>query len=433
VFGHPEPGRFGERAERILRGLAVQAGVSLENAFLFREAHEARQVAEDASRSKDEFLATVSHELRTPLNAMMGWAQLLQMSRGDEAKQTTGLETIVRNAKIQAQLIDDLLDMARIVSGKMRLDVRSVDLVKVIDSAIDAAGPAAEAKSIRILRLLDPLVGAVAGDPDRLQQVVWNLLSNAVKFTPRGGKVEVRLERVNSHLEVMVSDTGVGINPDFLPHVFERFRQSDSSTTRSRGGLGLGLAIVRHLVELHGGTVHVKSPGEGRGSTFIVRLPLSIAHLGGDRVHPRAKDDESPAEATTDLAGLRVLVVDDEADSRDTLRHILEHCRAEVFTAGSAAEAMEILPRLLPHVLLSDIGMPDEDGYSFIRRVRKLAAGEGGQTPAVALTAFARTEDRRRALLAGFEMHLSKPVEIHELCAVVATLARRLGGSHEVH
>jgi signal transduction histidine kinase/CheY-like chemotaxis protein len=426
VFGHPEPARFGEREERILRGVAVQAAVALDNAHLFREAREARDAAEGANRSKDEFLATVSHELRTPLNAMMGWAQLLQMTRGDEQKQITGLETIVRNAKLQAQLIDDLLDMSRIVSGKMRLDVRSVDLVRVIDGARDAVRPAAEAKGIRLVSLLDPLVGPVAGDPDRLQQVVWNILSNAVKFTPRGGKVEIRLERVNSHLEIMVSDTGMGISPDFLPHVFERFRQSDTSTTRTRGGLGLGLAIVRHLVELHGGTVHVKSPGEGQGSTFIVRLPLSIAHLGGDRIHPRAKDDETAAgEGAPDLTGIRVLVVDDEADSRDTLRQILEHCHAEVRTVGSAREALEELPVFRPHVMLSDIGMPGEDGYSLIRRVRQLPPEQGGQTPAAALTAFARTEDRRRALLAGFEMHLSKPVEIHELCAVVATLVRR--------
>jgi signal transduction histidine kinase/CheY-like chemotaxis protein len=426
VFGHAEPRRFGEREERILRGVALQAAVALDNAYLFREAREARDAAEAANRSKDEFLATVSHELRTPLNAMMGWAQLMQMTRGDKEKQGTGLETIVRNAKLQAQLIDDLLDMSRIVSGKMRLDVRSVDLVKVIDGAIDAVRPAAEAKGMRLLRVLDPLVGPVAGDPDRLQQVVWNLLSNAVKFTPKGGKVEIRLERVNSHLEILVADTGSGISPDFLPHVFERFRQSDTSTTRTRGGLGLGLAIVRHLVELHGGTVHVKSPGEGQGSTFIVRLPLSIAHVGGDRVHPRAKDDDpAAAEGAPDLTGTRVLVVDDEADSRDTLRQILEHCHAEVRTVGSAREALEALPIFRPHVILSDIGMPDEDGYSLIRRVRQLPPEQGGQTPAAALTAFARTEDRRRALLAGFEMHLSKPVELQELCAVVATLVRR--------
>ncbi len=424
VFGHAQPARFAEREERILGGLATQAEVALRNAYLYREARQARTSAEVASRSKDEFLATVSHELRTPLNAMMGWAQLLQMSRGDEQRTATGLETILRNAKLQAQLIDDLLDLSRIVSGKMRLDVRTLDLTRVIDGAVEAARPAAEAKGIRLVQLLDPWAGPVAGDPDRLQQVVWNLLSNAVKFTPKNGRVEVRLERVNSHLEITVADDGIGISAELLPFVFERFWQSSGATTRAHGGLGLGLAIVRHLVELHGGTVAVKSPGEGQGTTFLVRLPQSIAHLPDDRVHPRAKDGSAEAEPT-DLRGVRVLVVDDEADSRETLRHILEHCHAEVLTVGSTAEAMAELSRFLPSVLLSDIGMPGEDGYGLIARVRALPPDQGGQIPAAALTAFARAEDRRRVLLAGFDMHVSKPVEIHELCAVVANLARR--------
>jgi signal transduction histidine kinase/CheY-like chemotaxis protein len=392
-------------------------------------AETARREAESASRSKDEFLATVSHELRTPLNAILGWAQLLLTSDVDVEKTRRGLETIARNAKLQAQLIDDLLDVSRIISGKMRLDVRALDLVPVVDAALEAIRPAAEAKQIRLRRVLDPLAGPVAGDPARLQQVVWNLLSNAVKFTPKEGLVEVRLERVNSHVEIIVADNGPGIAPDFLPHVFDRFRQSDASTTRRQGGLGLGLAIVRHLVELHGGTVRAKSPGEGHGSTFVVLLPLSIVHMtsaDGQRVHPRAEADGPDCEddATLNLKGIRVLVVDDEPDARETMQQILEHCDAEVRTAASAAEGLQALQEWQPHVLLSDIGMPGEDGYGLIRQVRALPPERGGRTPAAALTAFARGEDRRRALMAGFQMHVAKPVEVNELAAVVASLAK---------
>ncbi len=431
-FGHAEPGVFTERDERILARIANQAAVAMDNANLYHETREAREAAEAANRSKDEFLATVSHELRTPLNAILGWAQiLLDGGTGvDLDRRRRGLETIIRNSKLQAQLIDDLLDVSRIISGQMRLDVRAVELVPVIDAAVEAIRPAAEAKQIQVHRVLDPLSGPVAGDPARLQQVVWNLLSNAVKFTPKGGKVELRLERVSSHAEIVVADTGMGIPPDLLPHVFERFRQSDASTTRRHGGLGLGLAIVRHLVELHGGTVRVASPGDGQGSTFFVLLPLSVAHLppAGERarVHPTAEPQGSSCQddPTLNLKGIRVLVVDDEPDARETLQQILEHCDAEVLTVGSAAEALEAAETWKPHVLLSDIGMPGEDGYSLIRRLRKLPPERGGQTPAAALTAFARSEDRRRALLAGFQMHVSKPVELQELAAVVASLAR---------
>ncbi len=429
-LGHSETGIFGEREERILRGIAASAAVALDNALLFREIRLARELAETASRGKDEFLATISHELRTPLNAMMGWAQLLQLQPDNREKLDRGLVTIVRNAKLQAQLIDDLLDVSRIVSGKMRLEVRAVDLSRVIDSALDSVRPAALAKQIRLRRLLDPLAGPVAGDPDRLQQVIWNLVSNAVKFTPARGHVEVRLERVNSHIEILVSDTGIGIAPELLPHVFDRFRQYDYGPVGKQGGLGLGLAIVRNLVELHGGTVRVKSPGEGRGSTFIVSLPVSIAHLDATRngrVHPTAAADEPSLEdPTIDLQGVRVLVIDDEPDARETIQQILELCHAEVWTAASAAEGFAELERRRPDILVSDIGLPGEDGYSLIRRVRALPAERGGRTPALALTAFARGEDRRRALLAGFQMHLSKPVEISELAAVVANLARGL-------
>ena len=433
-FGHEETGVFGERDERLLEEIAVQAAIALDNATLYRQAGQAREQAEAANRAKDEFLATVSHELRTPLNAILGWAQLLQTDGITPERQNRGLETIVRNARLQSQLIDDLLDVSRIVSGKMRLDVRPTDLVPVVDAALEAVRPAAEAKQIALRRLLDPLAGPVVGDPARLQQVVWNLLANAVKFTPKGGAAEVRLERVNSHVEIIVADNGAGISPAFLPHVFDRFRQLDGSTTRQYGGLGLGLAIVRHLVELHGGTVRVKSPGEGQGSTFVVVLPVSVAHLtpsDGVRVHPRAEpaEEEDPCRTDPglDLRGIRVLVVDDEADARETLREILEHCNAEVLTAGSAGEALDMLPRWRPDVLLSDVGMPEEDGYDLIRRVRELPAEDGGRTPAAALTAFARGEDRLRALRAGFQMHVAKPVEVQELAAVVASLSRGMG------
>jgi len=434
-FGHHELGVFTEQDERVLGGIATQAAVAIDKVNLYRQTSEAREEAEAANRSKDEFLATVSHELRTPLNAILGWAQLLRSDGMEPEKSRRGLETIVRNAKIQTQLIDDLLDVSRIISGQMRLDVRPLEMVPVVDAALEAVRPAAEAKQIQLRRVLDPLAGPVAGDPARLQQVVWNLLSNAVKFTPKGGKVEVRLERVNSHVEIIVADNGLGISADFLPEVFDRFRQRDASTTRRHSGLGLGLAIVRHLVELHGGTVRVKSRGEGEGSTFTVQLPVSVAHvmpMDGTRVHPTAEPTDASAcqeDPTLNLKGIRVLVVDDEPDARETLQQILEHCDAEVQTAGSAREALAALESWQPHVLISDIGMPGEDGYSLIRRVRELPPERGGRTPAAALTAFARGEDRRRALHAGFQMHVSKPVEVQELAAVVANLARGTAGA----
>ena len=432
-FGHAQTGVFTEREERVLEGIAVQAAIALDNATLYRDTEGAREQAEAANRSKDEFLATVSHELRTPLNAILGWSQLLLTDGDNPERRQRGLETVVRNSRLQAQLIDDLLDVSRIVSGKMRLDVRPTDLVAVIDAAVEAIRPAAEAKGITLQRVLDPLAGPVAGDPARLQQVVWNLLSNAVKFTPKEGKVEVRLERVNSHVEIIVADNGMGIAPEFLPHVFDRFRQLDSSRTRQYGGLGLGLAIVRHLVELHGGMVQAKSPGEGEGSTFVVTLPVSVATLAAEeRIHPRAESewgDPCRDDPELDLRGIRVLVVDDEPDARDTLQQVLEHCNAEVMTVGSAAEALETMKRWRPDVLLSDIGMPGEDGYELIRQVRALPADDGGRTPAAALTAFARGEDRRRVLRSGFQMHVPKPVDIQELAAVVASLARGVAAS----
>jgi PAS domain S-box-containing protein len=387
-----------------------------------------RAKAEEASRLKDEFLATVSHELRTPLTAILGWAHMLrtgQLSGGDSAK---ALETIERNARSQSQLIDDLLDVSRIVTGKLRLDVRVVDPNSFIESAIEAVRPAAEAKGIRVQKIMDTGVVSVSGDPVRLQQVIWNLLSNAIKFTPKGGRVQIKLERVNSHIEIAISDNGAGIAPEFLPHVFDRFRQADGTTTRQHGGMGLGLAIVRHLVELHGGTVRAESPGEGQGSAFTVMLPVAPVYQRfgmEERVHPAARDTLPSYECPDRLDGLRVLVVDDEPDTLELLKAGLGQCGAEVVTARSAGEALEAMATVVPDVLISDIGMPGEDGYNLIQRVRELPAESGGRVPAIALTAYARTEDRLQALKAGYQMHVPKPVELTELVAVVESLIQR--------
>ncbi|HEX5736197.1 MAG TPA: PAS domain S-box protein [Blastocatellia bacterium] len=387
----------------------------------------ARAEAESANRAKDEFLATVSHELRTPLNAILGWSQMLRTSKLNEATAARALETIERNARAQTQLVEDILDVSRIITGKLRLDVRPVELSPVIESAIDSIRPAIEAKGLRLETALDPQAGPVSGDPARLQQVVWNLLSNAVKFTERGGRVQVRLERVNSHAEITVSDTGCGIRTDFLPHVFDRFRQADGTSTRLHGGLGLGLAIVRHMVEMHGGAVEAFSQGEGLGARFTVKLPLMIAHKEfrpADRKHPAATTGarfEQPAI----LGGLRLLVVDDERDTRDLLVLILAGFGAEVKTCGSCSEAMRLLAEWKPDVVVSDIEMPGEDGYTFIRQVRSLDSARARNTPAVALTAYARVEDRMRALAAGFQMHVAKPVEPAELAVVIASVAER--------
>jgi signal transduction histidine kinase/ActR/RegA family two-component response regulator len=400
---------------------------------LLQSERAARVEAERNSRMKDEFLATLSHELRTPLNAILGWTSLLERETlPPEAAE--GVEVIARNARSQKQLIEDLLDMSRIISGKIRLDVQRVELATVIESAVATIRPAAEAKGVRLQVTLDPIAGPVKGDPGRLQQVVWNLLSNAVKFTPKGGRVQVSLERVNSHLEIVIADTGDGIKPEFLPHVFDRFQQADSSTTRKYGGLGLGLSIVKQIVELHGGTVKAKSPGEGKGSTFIVVMPLMLLHEGDEngtqypRVHPAGTlhNDPDPCEMQ-DLAGVSVLVVDDEADARELVQKLLHTCHANVFTAAGSDDAMKILATERLDVVISDIGMPEADGYAFIRKVRAKTANEGGRVPAIALTAFARAEDRMRAMLAGYNLHLSKPIEPTELIVAVASLAGRTG------
>jgi signal transduction histidine kinase len=403
-----------------------------ERAVMLEREQAARSEAERASQMKDEFLATLSHELRTPLNAILGWSQLLATGSRDAEDVAEGLRTIARNARAQTQIIEDLLDMSRIISGKVRLDVQRIDLAPVIRAAVETVRPAAEAKGIRLHAVLDPLAHPVSGDPDRLQQVFWNLLTNAVKFTPREGRVQVLLERVNSHVEVSVIDTGEGISPDFLPHVFDRFRQADASTTRRHGGLGIGLAIVKQLVELHGGTVRVKSGGPGHGSTFSVSLPVTVIHPEPDsapavrRRHPAANssDDATPNPCPS-LAGVKVLVVDDEPDARALIKRLLGDCDAVVQTAGSAPEAMEMIQSGRPDVLVSDIGMAGEDGYSFIKRLRQLDATQGGRIPALALTAYSRSEDRTRAIAAGYQMHISKPVEPVELITMVASLAGR--------
>ena len=423
-FGHSAVGVFTEEHERLLEGIASWGTVALENARLYREAR-------NANRMKDEFLAVLSHELRTPLNAVVGYARLLRggVLAGDKAER--GLETLERNAMALTQIVEDVLDVSRIISGKIRLDVQPVELPLIVDNAVATVQPAADAKGVRIQTLIDPRVGPVSGDPDRLQQVVWNLLSNAVKFTAKPGRVQVRLERVNSEVEVVVSDTGIGIRPDFLPFVFDRFRQADPGTTRKTGGLGLGLAIARHIVEMHGGTVEASSAGEGRGATFRVCLPLMIVQPERPeprREHPRTERWE-PLVTLGDLHGVRVLAVDDEEDALTLLRVVLETAGAEVVTVGSSSAALERIAETRPDALVLDLGMPDMDGFELIRRIRASADAGLRDIPAVALTAFGRSEDRTRTLRAGFEMHLAKPVDPGELVASIATLVRRRGTS----
>lgn len=406
--------------------LARRAALAVDNATLYGEAEEARAQAEGANRAKDEFLAVVSHELRTPMNAVYGWARMLQMGQIDSGTTPRALDAIVRNAHVQLQLIDDLLDVSRIISGKMRLDIRPVDLHRVLESALDAVRPAANAKGLRLQSLLDPSAGPLNGDPDRLQQVVWNLLMNAVKFTPKDGRIQLALQRVGSHLEIVVSDTGAGIRRELLPVIFDRFKQGESGSTRNQGGLGIGLALVRHLVELHGGSVTAESAGEGQGATFRVKLPIvaTLIEAKDERAHPTA-GQPVPAYHGPSLRGLRVLVVDDDPDALDLIATILRRAEAEAMLCSSPPEALAMLRSWKPHVLVSDIEMPGEDGYSLIRKVRELAGSDGGQIPAVALTAYGRAEDRVRSLSAGYSMHVAKPVDPVELGVIVANLAGR--------
>ena len=414
-------------AQALAIAAAERAGSEAQREELLRREQQARAASEAANRAKDEFLAVLSHKLRTPLNAVYGWARLLQAGqvRGEQAERA--LDAIVRNANAQVQLIDDLLDVSRVVSGKMRLDIRPVDLRTVIEGALDAVRPAAEAKAIRLQNVLDPRAAPITGDSGRLQQVIWNLLMNAVKFTPKGGRVQVHLQRVNSHVEIIVSDTGPGITPDVLPFIFDRFTQADSSSTRAHSGLGLGLALVKHLVELHGGSVDAQSPGEGKGATFVVRLPLTIAEIPAGlrpRLHPTASTIEGLLPGPR-LDGLRVLVVDDDPDAVNLASAILTDAGAEVRTCLSAPEALAVLQQWRPHVLVSDIEMPGEDGYSLIRKVRALDSEHGGKTPAVALTAYGRIQDRMLSLTAGYSMHVPKPVDPGELTTIIASVAAR--------
>lgn len=432
ALGRREPPRLPVTSIQEIRGVGAAlkdaadalSRVEARHEDLLRKERHARETAETADRVKEEFLAVLSHELRTPLNAVYGWARMLQRGEiRDEALVARAKDAIVRNADVQVQLIDDLLDLSRISTGKMRLDIRAVDVHAVLQGAVDAVRPAADAKGIRIDAALDPAPGSVTGDPGRLQQVAWNLLMNAVKFTPRGGHVRLRLTHVDSHLAIVVSDTGQGIAPEILPHVFERFRQADSSSTRTHGGLGLGLALVKHLVELHGGTVMANSAGPGQGATFIVTLPIGVADVpaGSAPRHPSA--GESIGDIVR-LDGLRVVVADDDADAIVLAEAILKSAGAEVRTCLSAADALESVRRWRPDVLVSDIEMPAEDGYSLIRNVRALAPEEGGDTPAIALTAYSRSQDRLRSLAAGFTMHVPKPVDPGELTAIVAGVAQ---------
>jgi PAS domain S-box-containing protein len=419
-FGHSEPDRFTEHHERLAEGVGAWASVALENARMFG-------MVQESSRLKDEFLASLSHELRTPLNAVLGYARMLRTGLIGADKRDKAIETIERNATSLTQIVEDVLDISRIISGKIRLNVQSVDFPQVLQNAIDAVTPAADARGVRLEAVLDPQASPVSGDPERLQQVFWNLLSNAVKFTGRGGRVQIRLARINSHIEASVADTGIGIPPEFLPHVFERFRQADASTTRERGGLGLGLSISRQLAELHGGTIQAASAGPGQGSTFIVKLPLMIVHPRADesvRVYPRAVVS-APTLPRADLRNVHVLAVDDDPDAVTLLAELLGAAGARVSIASSAENAIAVLESELPDVIVTDLGMPRVDGFQFLERIRGHRNPLVRHIPAAALTAFARSEDRVKALRAGFQIHLAKPIDPTELVTAVAALAKR--------
>jgi PAS domain S-box-containing protein len=420
-FAHAQPDRFTADHERFVVGVASWASIALENARLYVGEQEASQM-------KDEFLATLSHELRTPLNAILGYARMIRT--GIVAPNRTGraVEVIERNATSLAQIVEDVLDVSRIVSGKMRLNVQPVDLPEIVRNAVDGVVPAADAKGVQIEMALEPLGALVSGDSERLQQVIWNLMSNAVKFTPRGGRVQVRLQRLESQVEVAVSDTGIGVPKEFLPFIFDRFRQADAGTTREHGGLGLGLGIARQLVEMHGGTIHAASAGRGQGATFRVVLPLAIARP--ERQTDKRMSQTARANSAVqvpDLHDVRILAVDDDGDALAMVREILETTGAQVSVAHSAGEALDVLQIIKPHVLVADIGMPQMDGFELISRVRRNADHAVRDVPAAALTAYARSEDRAKALRCGFQLHLSKPIDPAELMAAIAALARRPG------
>lgn len=427
-----ETHRFTAADVNLLQLAADRMAMAIERARLYEREQRARLEAETANRMKDDFLATISHELRSPLNSILGWVTLLREGGLSEEATASALQTVERSARAQNRIINDLLDVSRIINGQLRLNVRTMELASIIEAGIEAIRPAAAAKGIRVSLALDPKVGAITGDSDRLQQVVWNLVSNAIKFTPRGGVVEVRLRRLEGYVELAVSDTGAGISPEFLPFVFDRFRQADSSTTRKQGGLGLGLAIVRHLVELHGGTVYAESEGAGKGSVFVVRLPVSggAGAVTPEGPHLAAALNAVVLESPPPLEGLRVLVVNGGSSERDLVSAMLAKCEADVRTAGSTAEALMILREAShwrPDVLVADIEMPGAD--DLMRRVRRLPAELGGRVPAVALTARARAEDRMKALASGFQIHVPKPVEPAELLTVLGSVTGRLARS----
>jgi PAS domain S-box-containing protein len=414
-------------ASKVARDVSLQKRIEREREEALARAEAAYRQVQEADRAKDEFLANLSHELRSPLTAIVGWATLLVNGRLRDEQAQRAYAAILRGAELQTQLVNDLLDVSRIITGKLRLNLEALDLPNAVQSAVDAIQPTAEAKGVRLQVTVDSGAVTVIGDPDRLQQIFWNLLSNAIKFTPKHGRVQALVERIDSHIEITVADSGIGINPELLPYIFDRFRQGESGPSRSYGGLGLGLAIVRYLVEQHGGTVRAHSRGEGQGSTFTVRLPVApIKRSVEAKDQAFARPDSLFDQPGPSLRQLRVLLVDDEYEAREAVSTILSGAEAEVRLAGSAAEALAILKEWRPDVLVSDIGMPGEDGYTLIRKLRARSLEEGGNIPAVALTAYARTEDRLRALSSGYQMHVPKPVRPIELLTVIASIAHRL-------
>jgi PAS domain S-box-containing protein len=429
-IGQPQIDSSGEVVQLVgnCRDITEQREAENEREEILKKEQAARRDAEIANRLRDEFLATVSHELRAPLNSILGWGRLLEKEILDRQTTRKAVETIIRNAEAQNHLIEDLLDVSRIISGKLRLEISTIKPVKVIEAAMETIRPAAEAKSITLeIKSLSP-ISHISGDPNRLQQIIWNLLSNAIKFTPNGGKVSVELERTNEDIEIRVSDTGIGIEEDFLPFVFDRFRQADASSIRKFGGLGLGLAIVRHIAEMHGGTVSALSEGENKGSTFIIKLPVAVASQAEENAETQEISGNPASENAPqiNLDGLLILAVDDEEDTRHLLVQSLSLYGATVITAKSAEEALTALQDKNPDILVSDIGMPDEDGYSLIRKVRALSDDHQKNIPAIALTAFTRAQDRMRAMTTGYQNHISKPVEPDELATVIASLTGRL-------
>jgi CheY-like chemotaxis protein/nitrogen-specific signal transduction histidine kinase len=388
---------------------------------LLNSERSARTEAERANRLRDEFVATLSHELRTPLTAILGWSQILTRNTTDPALMNKGLAVIERNVQSQSRLISDLMDVSRIIAGKLRLELQPLDITSVVEAAIETQSGAAEAKSIHLRKSLDNRIGRMIGDPARLQQVVWNLVSNAIKFTPVGGHIEISLRPTDGDAEIVVADSGIGIKPEFASHVFQRFAQADGTISRQFGGLGLGLSIVKELVQLHGGTVSARSAGVGKGATFTVRLPILTADTSTGPAQPADEATSAAEQDTLRLNGLRILIVEDESDAREFVQRVLEERGALVRAAATGAEALEIFPADRPDVLVSDIGLPEMDGYELIRRIRTRRSAEGGTVPAIALTAFAGAEDKTRALRAGYQAHVAKPIEPSELVAVVAS------------